>query len=125
MIDANTPDSYDSTTAEGDRELWGFIPDEVLPTLKTIAVDKKFAYTTDGRMIAEDIYVHGATTNPWKTILLFGLKDGGRSFYALNITKVETGPRFYWNSRMPPIAAPAGASRSSEKDLYSDGSIHL
>lgn len=90
MIDAN------SSTADGGKEIWGFIPDEILPTLKTIAIDKKFAYTADGRMTADDIYCHGATSNPWKTILAFGLKDGGQSFYALDITTVQNSPTFLW-----------------------------
>ena len=70
----------------GGSELWGFIPDEVLPSLKKIVVDNEYTFTVDGRMTAEDIYYRGGTDKFWKTILVFGLKDGGDSFYALDAT---------------------------------------
>lgn len=122
MIDANTIGSGEPFADEGGREIWGFIPDEVLPTLKTIAIDKKFSYTTDGRMTADDIYCHGATTDAWKTILTFGLKDGGQSFYALDITQVESSPRFFWKFKDAVYSGNSWSKPIIGKIRYSDGS---
>ncbi|HUU04573.1 MAG TPA: PilC/PilY family type IV pilus protein [Patescibacteria group bacterium] len=77
--------------AKSGKERWGFIPDEVLPSLKKIVVDKEYTFTVDGRLAADDIYYRG-TSNSWKTILLFGLRDGGNSFYALDVTTVPVSP---------------------------------
>ncbi len=79
----------------GGQERWGFIPDEVLPNLKKIAIDNTYTYTVDGRVIADDIYYRGATKS-WKTILVFGLKDGGHSFYALDVTNADSPPTVLW-----------------------------
>ncbi len=78
------------------EERWGFIPDEVLPSLKNIVIDRKYTYTVDGRLAADDIYYYGATENTWKTLLVFGLKDGGNSFYALDITNADADPTLLW-----------------------------
>jgi Tfp pilus tip-associated adhesin PilY1 len=71
----------------GGKELWGFIPDEVLPSLKKIFIDNEYTFTVDGRATAEDILYRGATAS-WKTLLVFGLKDGGTSYYGLDVTSV-------------------------------------
>ncbi|MFH2107198.1 MAG: hypothetical protein ABII93_00870 [Chrysiogenia bacterium] len=123
MIDANTPDSGDPYAAEGGNEIWGFIPDEVLPSLKTIIIDppKEFTYTTDGRMTADDIYCQGVASNPWKTILTFGLKDGGQSYYALDITNVQNTPTFLWKFKDAEYSANSWSKPIIGKILFSDG----
>ena len=83
------------------QEVWGFIPDEVLPSLKTIAVDNLHTYTVDGRMTAGDIYYEksgcsGGYDTCWSTILIFGLRRGGNAFYALDITNVGSQPSILW-----------------------------
>lgn len=82
----------DATTG---AELWGFIPDEVLPSLKKIVVDGDYTFTVDGRLYADDIYYRG-TANAWKTILAFGLRDGGNSYYTLDVTTVGSQPVLLW-----------------------------
>lgn len=79
----------------GGKELWGFIPDEVLPSLKKTFIDNEYTFTVDGRATAEDILYRGATTT-WKTLLAFGLKDGGISYYGLDVTSVGTQPTVLW-----------------------------
>ncbi len=76
-------------------ERWGFVPDEVLPSLKSIVIDSEYTYTVDGRLQADDIY-HRDDTNSWKTILVFGLKDGGHPFYALDVTNAASQPSILW-----------------------------
>lgn len=81
----------------GGEEAWGFIPDEVLPTLKTIVIDGEHNYTVDGRLTAEDIYFKkDGSNNSWSTILCFGLRRGGNAYYALDITEVSSQPQVLW-----------------------------
>ena len=63
-------------------ELWGFVPDEVLPRLREIAVDRRYTYTVDGYTSIDDIY----TGTGWKTILVFGQREGGKAYYCFDIT---------------------------------------
>jgi hypothetical protein len=80
------------------REIWGFIPDEVLPSLKKIVLDNEHTYTVDGRLAANDIYYvkPNASANSWTTLLVFGLRRGGNAFYGMDITRVEDKPKLLW-----------------------------
>ncbi len=80
------------------KEQWGFIPDEVMPKFKEMVIPEKpkHQYTVDGRLTVEDIaYKSGADFN-WHTILTFGLRDGGKAYYTLDITKPGDKPKFMW-----------------------------
>jgi hypothetical protein len=70
--------------AGGGKEVWGFIPDEILPSLKTIVLDNQHTYTVDGSVFAEEVYFGDPAV--WHTVLVFGLRQGGRAFYCLDIT---------------------------------------
>lgn len=78
------------------KETWGFIPDEVLPTLETIVIDGLHSYTVDGRISAEDIFFNSSGADEWFTILTFGLRRGGRSYYTLDISEVTDEPKLLW-----------------------------
>jgi type IV pilus assembly protein PilY1 len=84
--------------AEAGEEIWGFLPDEVLPSLKKIVIENEHTYTVDGRMAAGDIWFKkgGSANNTWSTILVFGLREGGNAYYALDITSVGTSPSILW-----------------------------
>jgi hypothetical protein len=75
--------------ANGGKEIGGFVPDEVLYKLKTIAgtvgsgSTPGYTYTTDGRMTYADIY---STANKWQSILVFGLREGGNFYYCRKVT---------------------------------------
>jgi hypothetical protein len=78
-------------------EVWGFIPDEVLPSLTSIALDNIHTYTVDGRLTATDIYYEkSGTLMEWSTVLLFGLRGGGDAYYTLDITNIGTQPSVLW-----------------------------
>jgi hypothetical protein len=79
-------------------EIWGFIPDEVLPSLKTIAVGNQHTYTVDGRLSANDIYYikPGESNNSWSTLMVFGLRRGGNAYYGMDITQVGSQPKVLW-----------------------------
>lgn len=79
------------------QEIWGFLPDSILPTLKDIVLNTEHNYTVDGRITAEDIYFQkGGSVNVWATIMVFGLRRGGEHYYALDITDVEEQPSVLW-----------------------------
>jgi hypothetical protein len=73
---------YDPAT--GGREISGYIPDEILPKLRNMAIDSQYTYTADGRMTANDIYTGGS--DYWRTVLVFGLREGGKAYYCRDIT---------------------------------------
>lgn len=74
-------------TDGGGQELSGFVPDEVLPRLRRIALTSQYTYTTDGRMSVNDIYT--GSTDGWRTILAFGLREGGKAVYCRDVTDPE------------------------------------
>jgi len=94
MIYADDQQNRDNPAGE---EIWGFLPDEILPSLEKIVLDVEHTYTVDGRLAANDIYYpKNGTENSWSTILTFGLRRGGRAYYGLDITDVGTQPTLLW-----------------------------
>jgi len=80
-------------------EMWAFIPPDMLGRLRSLgAVDGPPAVFVDGSPIAVDIKVAGA----WRTMVIFGSRRGGASYYALDITDT-TAPRFMWRFSDPRI----------------------
>ncbi len=74
-------------------ELWGFIPPDVLDNLKGLAANSgQHGFTVDGSPIVADVKISGA----WKTIAVFGLRRGGKVYYALDITDT-TNPQYLWS----------------------------
>jgi type IV pilus assembly protein PilY1 len=74
-------------------ELWAFIPPDLLDNLQALtAKSGEHLYYVDASPIAADIKV-GTT---WKTIVVFGLRRGGKYYYALDITDT-TNPSFMWS----------------------------
>ncbi len=78
------------------KEIWGYFPDEVLPSLKKIVLDGVHTYTVDGRITPEDVYFEKGGRNSWSTILCFGLRGGGKAYYALDISSVGSEPTVLW-----------------------------
>jgi len=96
----------DPTYADGrdaGKEVWGFIPDTVLPSLKKIVLDGIHTYTVDGRLSAQDIFYvkPGNTTASWSTTLAFGLRQGGNSYHQLDISNVGATPTMMWEFEDP------------------------
>jgi hypothetical protein len=82
--------------AENGEEEWGFVPDEILPSLATIVLESEHTYTVDGRIHADDIFYRDGGTRAWKSIVVFGLRRGGRAFYGLDVTNVSGQPSYLW-----------------------------
>lgn len=84
--------AFDASTGE---ELWAFIPPIILADLKSMispSANKSLSqYFVDSSPIVEDVFTGGA----WKTILISGLRWGGRGYFTLDITD-PVNPDFLW-----------------------------
>ncbi|WP_331612066.1 pilus assembly protein [Povalibacter sp.] len=121
-------------TQEG-KELWSFIPYEVLPQLKGLYQNQKTTtkqYALDGeiQVLKYDINADGIIDSDAgdRVILYFGQGRGGSTYYALDVTS-KTTPKFMWSinsSVLPnigqawstPVVARvnvAGVSQNSQK----------
>ncbi len=82
------------------EEAWAYIPSIVLPDLFRLA-DKNYAaqhrFFVDGTPVTGDICVSdcNASSATWKTILVGGLNNGGRGYYALDVTDPDN-PKALW-----------------------------
>ncbi|MCB2081028.1 MAG: VWA domain-containing protein [Rickettsiales bacterium] len=75
--------AFSSSTGE---EKWAFIPPSVIPSFKDMIALEAGAsnsiYGVDGSPVVKDIYYEGQ----WRTVLMAGLRQGGHSYFALDIT---------------------------------------
>ena len=95
MLIAGANDGMLHAFRESDgAELWAFIPEDQLDDLNNATVTfGVHPYFVDGSPIAADIKIGGA----WRTIVVFGLRRGGRYYYALDITDPVNPPTFLWS----------------------------
>lgn len=84
------------------QERWAFIPSAVLPNLYRLAdmnYANQHAYLVDGTPEVGDICPSAPAStcgaSDWKTIIVGGLNEGGKSYYALDITD-PGNPRLLW-----------------------------
>lgn len=82
--------AFDSSTGV---EKWAFIPPSVLPNFKdmiSINAGQSYSiYGVDGSPTIKDIY-YGSPTPSWHTVLFSGLRQGGKSYFALDITNPDS-----------------------------------
>jgi Tfp pilus tip-associated adhesin PilY1 len=96
----------DVADANRGEELWAFIPPSHLSRLKHLVPtvtgsNNEHTYFNDGKALAKDIKVSATGTKAdWKTMLLFGMGIGGKTYCALNITNPEE-PLFMWEFSDP------------------------
>ena len=84
------------------QEAWAYVPSMVMPNLYKLA-DKAYSdkhqYFVDGTPTMGDICTSGctapATSTVWKTILVGGLNNGGKGYYALDVTDPDN-PKGLW-----------------------------
>jgi len=88
--------SNDANFSKAGKEAWAYIPQAVMPNLYMLA-DTQYSthhqFYVDGSPIAGDIY--DKTSASWKTILVGGLNDGGKGYYAMDITD-PVNPKSLW-----------------------------
>ncbi len=81
--------AFDTDTG---AEKWAFVPEFALPVLEEIA-DPNYChqYTCDLTASVKDVLID----NSWRTILVSGGRDGGASYFALDVTNPNT-PTVMW-----------------------------
>jgi type IV pilus assembly protein PilY1 len=91
-----TPPGYDAGTG---AELFGFMPWESRLSIENLPIDSPTdrGHYVDGSSQVADVWIHpsaSATTkaangSEWRTMLVGGLRRGGRHYYALDITNPD------------------------------------
>jgi len=101
-----TNDGYlhaiNGTTGE---ELWSFIPKELLSNLTRLYFDpnsKYKQYGLDGNVVpvVKDANKNGIVDGSDFVYLIFGMRRGGTSYYALDVTN-KYAPRLMWQTNYP------------------------
>jgi hypothetical protein len=84
-------------------EKWAFIPNSLLQNLKTLM--SYHTYYVDSSPKAADVWFddngdNKKTANEWRTVLVCGLRKGGKSYFALDITDT-LNPKYLWEFPNP------------------------
>ena len=76
------------TTANSGHELFAYVPRGVYDGLGELTVKTGFVFgpTVDATPVTRDVFFSSGTNQGWHTILVGGLRLGGRGVYALDIT---------------------------------------
>ncbi len=84
---------YDDGTG---RELFAYVPRSMVPTIGSLASGTTHKWGVDGSVRAADVHidpVFSTTPDPdereWRTVLIGGMREGGRAYYALDITQPD------------------------------------
>ncbi len=101
-FDATTPLSANPTTPDttGGSELFAFMPQELLKNIPDLYAPEKTGehiYGLDGGITRwhTDTNDDGIVNGSEKILLVFGMRRGGNSYYALDVTN-PTNPKFEW-----------------------------
>ena len=83
-------------------ELWAYVPRQVIPQMWRLASTEyanQHRYYVDGTPVIGDAYADfdgsGPNAEEWRSILVGGLNNGGRGFYALDVTD-PASPKPLW-----------------------------
>lgn len=107
MLHAFDAGTYNSATGTYDagtgNELWGFIPPNLLGTLKDMRTNPH-KYYVDLKVSVADVWFYNnptdttKTADEWHTVLVGGERKGGDSYFALDVTDPSSVnyPSFLW-----------------------------
>ncbi len=106
MLHAFIAAEYNAGTGNHDvmvnagKELWGFIPPQMLPKLKDLNANTGHRYFVDSSPKAADVWLDdnndGAkAADEWHTVVVGGFRQGGTGLYALDVTN-PTSPKLLW-----------------------------
>ncbi len=79
-------------SGETGNEKWAYVPNAILGKLRDLRIDHK--YLVDGTATVADVCL-GSPTCAWKTVLISGLRGGGKKYFALDVTD-PNNPSFLW-----------------------------
>ena len=90
-----------SFRAADGHEKWAFVPEFALPMIQEMA-DTNYChkYTCDLTPSVTDVRINGS----WRTVLVSGGREGGASYFALDITNPDS-PSVMWQATLPNGAA--------------------
>lgn len=100
-----TPPGYDRGTGQ---ELFGFMPWPIRQKIKDLPrlTDRRGTYYVDGSPAVADVWEHPTATttakatngSEWRTVLVGGLRQGGKGYYSLDITDPAAAsyPGYRW-----------------------------
>jgi Tfp pilus tip-associated adhesin PilY1 len=101
---SNYPNAYDNGTG---KELWAWVPNAVMPRFDELAFGEEHYYTVDGTPTVADVFIdptHNGTPSldqrEWRTVVLFGGRNGSDSYVCLDITKPDP-----YNASGVPVSA--------------------
>ena len=91
-------------------ERFGFMPWPVRRNIRNLPIDggARDFYYVDGSPVAADVWIHSTATqlstakaasgSEWKTVVAGGLRQGGKAYYALDVTNPAAGayPTYLW-----------------------------
>jgi hypothetical protein len=84
---------YDRGTG---KEIGAFVPRAILQTLNTLSTTVDHQWSVDGSLGVADVFidpVHGGTPTvgdrEWRTVVVAGMRRGGQSVYALDVTQPD------------------------------------
>lgn len=86
-LSTTDPASVDVSPSPG-AERWAYVPNTVYDRLSygTSLTNFQFRPSVDGSLVSRDVFFSGSSNKGWHTILVGGLRLGGRGIYALDIT---------------------------------------
>ncbi len=103
-------------------EVWAYAPRAALPTLREVNQTGNHRFSVDGSPAVADVFIDPVFAgNPtagqrqWRTVVVTGLREGGSSYFALDITQPEPledvpGLGFAPSEAAPATDAVAGCS---------------
>ncbi|HYG64408.1 MAG TPA: PilC/PilY family type IV pilus protein, partial [Thermoanaerobaculia bacterium] len=72
------------------KEVFAFMPREVMPAVRKMAESNSHQWGVDGTVSVGDVYIDplrkSTPERSWRTVVVGGLREGGSSYYALDIT---------------------------------------
>lgn len=77
--------------ASDGSERWAFIPENLLPSLKTLTTGACHRYYVDLGPVGADVAEKNGASWTWKTILIGGTRLGGTEYFCLDITDPDSG----------------------------------
>ncbi|WP_177229287.1 PilC/PilY family type IV pilus protein [Dyella sp. OK004] len=119
-------------SATAGKELFAYVPRSVYSNLGNLTnkTDFRFMPTVDGIPVTRDVFFSTTTTSPvatstgWHTILVGGLRLGGRGIYALDITDPSSmaASKVLWefNVDAPDVASATSGSGTNPGGKPSD-----
>jgi len=81
-------------------EKWAFIPNSLLKNLKLMRTTKDHLYFVDSTPKVADVWLdyngdNKKSRDEWRTVLVSGLRKGGKTYFALDITDT-LNPKYLW-----------------------------